>query len=155
MELAHKTFWLLGLTLLQHWCKFSSLYLASVPNYWTWTQTNPQKNRFFWSNPYKIEVVITSLMEMLQLPNFGHMNTSTILFESRDNILLVTSSAEIMTSQPLFQKSIILKRPEVASFVDIIKILTRFIKKIFKDWRRAKRIKNYVLKCNLYLYFLI
>ena len=27
--------------------------------------------RFVWSNPYKIEVVITSLMEMLELPNFG------------------------------------------------------------------------------------
>ena len=25
----------------------------------------------------KIEVVITSLIEMLELPNFGHMNTST------------------------------------------------------------------------------
>ena len=37
-----------------------------------------KKKRFFWSNPYKIEVVITSLIEMLQLPNFGHMNTSTI-----------------------------------------------------------------------------
>ena len=37
-----------------------------------------KKKWFFWSNPYKIEVVITSLIEMLQLPNFGHMNTSTI-----------------------------------------------------------------------------
>ena len=32
----------------------------------------------FWSNPYKIGVVITSLIEMLQLPNFGHITTSTI-----------------------------------------------------------------------------
>ena len=30
------------------------------------------------SNPYKIEVAITSLIEMLQLTNFGYMNTSTI-----------------------------------------------------------------------------
>ena len=52
--------------------------LVPVPNYWTWTKTTPQKRRFFWSNPYNIEVVITSLIEMLQLPNFGHMNTSTI-----------------------------------------------------------------------------
>ena len=29
----------------------------------------PQKNWFFWSNLYKIEVLITSLMEMLELPN--------------------------------------------------------------------------------------
>ena len=37
-----------------------------------------QKNWFFWSNPYKIEVMITSLIEMLELPNFGHMATCTI-----------------------------------------------------------------------------
>ena len=28
-----KSFWLLVLTLLSHWCKFSSLYLVPVPNY--------------------------------------------------------------------------------------------------------------------------
>ena len=39
--------------------------------------------RFFWSNPYKIEVMITSLIEMLELPNFGHMTISTMLLESR------------------------------------------------------------------------
>ena len=37
-----------------------------------WTKSLPQPN------PYKIEVVITSLTEMLELPNFGHMNTATI-----------------------------------------------------------------------------
>ena len=36
-----------------------------------------QKKRFFWSSLYKIEV-ITSLIEMLELPNFGHMTTCTI-----------------------------------------------------------------------------
>ena len=38
----------------------------------------------------KIEVVITSLIEMLELPKFGYRTTST-KFESRDKILLVTS----------------------------------------------------------------
>ena len=33
---------------------------------------------FFWSNPYKIEVKITSLIQMLELPNFGHVTTSII-----------------------------------------------------------------------------
>ena len=41
-------------------------------------QDHPSKKWFFSSNPYKIEVVIASLIEMLQLPNLGHMNTSTI-----------------------------------------------------------------------------
>ena len=43
----------------------------------------------------------------------------------------------------------------VATFADTIKIITMFIKKIFKDTRKVKRIRNYALKCNLYLYFLI
>ena len=73
-----KSFWLLVLTLLPHWCKVSRFYLVPVPNYWTWTKTTPQKICFFWSNPYEIEVTIMSLLEMLELPNFGHMNTSTI-----------------------------------------------------------------------------
>ena len=38
-------------------------------------------------------------------------------------------------------------------FADIIKIVTTFIKKITKDSRTVKRIKNYVSKSNLYVYF--
>ena len=41
-------------------------------------QDDPSKKQFFWSKPYKIETVITSLTEMLELPKFGHMTTSTI-----------------------------------------------------------------------------
>ena len=73
-----KTFWILVLILLPNYCKISSSYLVPVPNYWTWTKTTSQKKRFFWSNPYKIEVIITFLIEMLQLLNFGHMTTSII-----------------------------------------------------------------------------
>ena len=43
------------------------------------------------SNLYKIEVMITSLIEMLELPNFGHMITPTKQFEPRGKIPLVTS----------------------------------------------------------------
>ena len=42
--------------------------------------------------------MIDCLIEMLQLPNIGHMTTPTIQLESRDEILLVTLLAEIMTS---------------------------------------------------------
>ena len=34
--------------------------------------------------------MITSLIEMLELPNFGQMTTSTMYFESGDKVLLVT-----------------------------------------------------------------
>ena len=61
-------------------------------------KSNPQKNCFFWSNLYQITVMITSLIEMQELLNFGHMTTSTKQFESRDKILLVTSWIKIITS---------------------------------------------------------
>ena len=79
------------------------------------------------------------------------MVTSTIKFESRDKILLVTSLTGFMTAYRLFQNTVVLRRPRVAIFVDIIKILTSFIKKIFKDSRKVKRIRNYVSKSNLHL----
>ena len=41
--------------------------------------------------------MITSVIEMLELPNFGHMATSTLQFESRTKISLVTSGTQIIT----------------------------------------------------------
>ena len=46
---------------------------------------------------------------MEELPNFGHISTSTILFESRDKIL-VTTWTEIMMSYSLFQNTFILRK---------------------------------------------
>ena len=60
-----------------------------------------------------------------------------------------------MTSQPFFQNTLILRRPGVAIFADIIKIVTMFIKTIIQDSRKVKRIINYVSKSSLYLYFLM
>ena len=77
-QLAPKTLWLLVLILLSQWCKMSRPYLVPVANYWTSTNSAPQKAWFFWSTPYKIEVMITSLIEILELPNFGHIATCTI-----------------------------------------------------------------------------
>ena len=41
-------------------------------------QKDPSKSWFFWSNPYKIEVMIASLIEMLELLNLDHIAISTI-----------------------------------------------------------------------------
>ena len=60
-----------------------------------------------------------------------------------------------MTSLPLFQKHVILRRPEVTIFAEIIKNVTIFIRTILKYSRKVKRMRNYVSKRNLYLYFLI
>ena len=61
-----------------------------------------------------------------------------------------------MTAYPLFQNTFISKEPRVTSFVGIIKIETMVIKTIFKDSRKKfERIRNDVLKYNLYLYFLM
>ena len=63
---------------LPNWSRISKSYLVPVPNYWTWMKTIPLKRWFFWWNPYKVEVMITSVIEMLELPDFCHMTTSTI-----------------------------------------------------------------------------
>ena len=75
--------------------------------------------------------------------------------ESRDKIVLVTSWTKIMRSQSLFQNIFILRRAGVAFFADIIEIAAMFIKTTVKDSRIVKRIRTYIPKCNLYLYFLI
>ena len=41
--------------------------------------------------------MITSLIEMLVLPNFGRMTKSVIHFDGRHKIFLVTSWTEVMT----------------------------------------------------------
>ena len=60
-----------------------------------------------------------------------------------------------MTLQTLSQNIFILRRPRVANFTGNIRIATMFVKTIFKASDKIKRIRNYVLKYNLYLYFLI
>ena len=47
-----------------------------------------------------------------------------------------------MTSKYLFQNAFILRKPRVAIFADIIKIVTMFIATIFKDSKKVKRIRN-------------
>ena len=54
-----------------------------------------------------------------------------------------------------FQSTLILRRPGVAIFADIIKIVTMFIITIIQDSKKVKIIINYVSKPNLYLYFLM
>ena len=54
-----------------------------------------------------------------------------------------------------FQNTLNLRRPRVSNFADIIKIATMFTKTTFKDSKTVKRTRNYILKCNLYQYFLI
>ena len=51
------------------------------------------------------------------------------------------SWTEIMTSRPLFQNTFILRRPRVAIFADIIKIVTMFIKTIFEDSKKLKELE--------------
>ena len=54
------------------------------------------KKLLFWPSPYKTEVLTASLIETLELSKFGHMTTSTMLFVSRDKILLMTSWTKII-----------------------------------------------------------
>ena len=46
-------------------------------------------------------------------------------------------------------------RPSKSIFADIIDIVTMFIETSFKEPKNIKKIRNYVAKFNLYLYFWI
>ena len=46
-----------------------------------------------------------------------------------------------MTSKPLLQNTYILRRPRVANFGHIIKIVTMFMKTIFKDSKKLKELE--------------
>ena len=54
--------------------------------------------------------MVTYLMEMRDLPNFGHTTTFAIKFESRNKILLLTLGTKIMTLLPLYQNTFIIRR---------------------------------------------
>ena len=60
-----------------------------------------------------------------------------------------------MTSLPLFQNTLTLRRPGIVIFAEIIKIVTMFIKTITKVSRKVKRTRNYLSNSNLYVYFLM
>ena len=80
---------------------------------------------FFWSNPYKMEVMITSLIK-----SYG-------------------------VNKPLFQNTFILRRHRVAKLADISIIASIPVKTTFKESKKFKRIRNYILKYNVHPYFLI
>ena len=82
------------------------------------------------------------------------MTIPTVKFESREIFAddVIGRNYEIIT---FISKYFNLRRSRVAIFVDIIKTVTMFIKKIFQDSEKVKRIKNNVSKYNLCLYFLV
>ena len=63
------------------------------------------------------------------------MNTSTIEFQSRDKILFLTTWTEIITSQPLFQNTFILRRPGAVNYPDIIKLAIILIKNEMRHYK--------------------
>ena len=51
---------------------------SASPKMLNLNQDNLSQKAVFLVKSYKIKVVITSLIEILELPNFGHMNKSTV-----------------------------------------------------------------------------
>ena len=58
-RLAPNIFWLLVLIFLPHWCQISRSYLVPVPNYWTWTKTNP------WKSDFLAQILICNISKFL------------------------------------------------------------------------------------------
>ena len=68
-------------------------------------QHHPSKESRFSTNLYKIEILITSLTEILELSNFSHMIKSAIGFEQVQKF-----PSDIIMKEPLFQNDLILRR---------------------------------------------
>ena len=70
---------------------------------------------------------------MLELPNFGHLATSTIQFESRDKIWMVMPLTEIMTLYFFISKYFYLKKTYSSNFLlKQSKLLSYLLKKSLK-----------------------
>ena len=65
--------------------------------------------------------------------------------------MLLTSSTQIMISQPIFQKTVILRRPRVAIFADTIKIIARFIKKEYLKTREKLKELEIIYQNGIYI----
>ena len=70
---------------------------STIPKLLNLNQEHHSKISFFSVKSLKNQVMITSLMKMLELTNVSHMITSTVSFESRDKVLLATSCTKVMT----------------------------------------------------------
>ena len=118
---------------------FKAIGSASL-KLWNLNQEHPLKKKKGFSGQIIIKLRLWQpLIEVIELPSFGrYLTASAIYFESSDQFLLVTSWREIMTLYHLFQNIFILRRPIVVIFADIIKIVTMFIKAIFKDLKKLK-----------------
>ena len=90
--------------------------------------TTPHKMWFFWSNPYKIKVIITSLIVTKLWSRDLQYNLSHVINFAGD---VIARNYDVIT--------FILKYLHFKNFANIIKIVTMFFKKIFKDSKKAKK----------------
>ena len=73
--------------------------------------------------------MITSLIEMLELPNFGHI---TMQYKFSRVIKYFADVMDRNYNVITFQTAFILRRSRVIIFADIIKIVIMFIKEVTK-----------------------
>ena len=87
--------------------------------------------------------------------NFSHWNGRFAELWSHDHVYNMIRDIIDWNDEVIFQNTFILRRLRLANFANIIKIATLFNKTIFKDRKKVKKIRNYGLKCNVYLYFMV
>ena len=80
--------------------------------------------------------MLTSLMEMPVTKLWSHDNIYNIIQVPVGDVM-----DRDMTSSSLFQNTFNLRRPRVANFTDIIKMITIFIKTVFKDSKKLKELE--------------
>ena len=130
------------------------MYLVPVPNYWTWAKTTPQKKWFFWSNSYKIEVMITSVRQIRVTKLWSYDHIYNIIWIMWQNFVgdFIDRIYDVIT---FISKYIYFKKDWGSHFCWHHQNLTMLFTAIYKDSKKDKIDRNYVAKYNLYLYFLI
>ena len=127
------------------------MYLVSAPYYWTRNKTTSRKNQLFWSNTYKLEVMINfswkCYQNLVPWPHLQYDLDHVMKFCGWRNWQKSWCHNLFSFKIPLFYKG-----PSI--FADIIKIVTTFIKTIFKNSIKFQKTRNYLSKCNLHMHFL-
>ena len=124
-------------SILPNFCKISGQYLLPVPNNWI-NQGHPSKKLVFLGN----------IIWHWGYNYFTHRNARVTKLWSHDHKIKCYWWRH---GHKLWRHNFYIK----IHFADIIKIWIMSVKTTFKDSNKVKRTRNYVLKCNLCLYFLI
>ena len=140
--------------LLTDWCKIKSLFLVPLPNYWIWIKTTPEKKRFFCSNLYKSEIMITSYANVRITKLWSHDHNHNVICVMWQNFVgdVIDRIYDVIT---FISKYLYFRKVCGSHSCWHDQNFDHIFRTIYKDWRKVKINRKYESKYNLYLHFVI